>query len=52
MYIFFEGEGFIAKKYIYWHLHILENSRKIAIFFWVYYIQRKKKRREEEKFAP
>ena len=44
----------MLKKHIYWHLYILENSRKSAIFFgFTTYREKKKKkeRREEEKFA-
>ena len=43
-----KGEGLNAKKSIYWHPYVLENSRKISIFFG-YTTYREKKRREGRK---
>ena len=37
----------MIKKSIYWHFYILENSRKIAIFFGFTTYREKEKRREE-----
>ena len=42
-----KGKVWMLKISIYWHLYILENSRKKWHLFWVYYIKRKIKGRKK-----